>query len=45
MPDEPRERQGVAALLGYGLSDSSRMVDDYLRVTRRARRVVERLFY
>ena len=45
MPDEPRERQGVAALLGYGLGDSSRMVDDYLRATRRARRVVERLFY
>jgi glutamate-ammonia-ligase adenylyltransferase len=45
MPDQPRERAGVAALLGYGLGDSSRMVDDYLRVTRRARRVVERLFY
>lgn len=45
LPDQPRERAGVAALLGYGIGDSSRMVDDYLRVTRRARRVVERLFY
>jgi glutamate-ammonia-ligase adenylyltransferase len=45
MPDQPRERAGVAALLGYGIGDSSHMVDDYLRVTRRARRVVERLFY
>ena len=45
LPDQPQEQAGVAALLGYGVGDSGRMVDEYLRVTRRARRVVERLFY
>ncbi len=44
----PRDRQqldGVARLMGYPPGSASRLEDDYLRVTRRARRVFERLFY
>jgi glutamate-ammonia-ligase adenylyltransferase len=36
---------GVARLAGYPPASSGRMDDDYQRVTRRARAVVERLFY
>ena len=39
------ERAGVAHLLGYGLEGGERMVDDYLRTTRQARQVVERVFW
>ena len=45
LPTEPRERATVAFILGYPLGESMRMVEDYRRVTRRARSVVERLFY
>ncbi len=39
------DRAGVAHLLGYGMDQSERMVDEYLRTTRLARRVVERVFW
>jgi [glutamine synthetase] adenylyltransferase / [glutamine synthetase]-adenylyl-L-tyrosine phosphorylase len=45
LPREPRERQGVAYVCGYGADGAEEMVDDYLRVTRRARVVVDRVFW
>jgi glutamate-ammonia-ligase adenylyltransferase len=45
MVEQASDRAGVAHLLGYGMDQSERMVDDYLRTTRQARKVVERIFY
>lgn len=45
MVEQAGERAGVAHLLGYGMEHSERMLDDYLRTTRHARMVVERIFY
>jgi glutamate-ammonia-ligase adenylyltransferase len=45
MPRPSRERRAVAGILGYPLDQSDAMVNDYLRVTRRARAVVERVFW
>ncbi|MGI9085850.1 MAG: bifunctional [glutamine synthetase] adenylyltransferase/[glutamine synthetase]-adenylyl-L-tyrosine phosphorylase, partial [Aeromicrobium sp.] len=45
MVEQASERAGVAHLLGYGIDQSERMVDEYLRTTRHARRVVERVFW
>ena len=45
MVEQASERAGVAHLLGYGIDQSERMVDEYLRTTRLARRVVERVFW
>jgi len=45
VPTDIAELRGVAYALGYPLSDSGRLLEDYRRATRRARRVVERLFY
>ncbi|WP_332641865.1 bifunctional [glutamine synthetase] adenylyltransferase/[glutamine synthetase]-adenylyl-L-tyrosine phosphorylase [Aeromicrobium sp.] len=45
MVEQGADRAGVAHLLGYGMDESERMVDDYLRTTRLARKVVERIFY
>ncbi|MFD4909921.1 bifunctional [glutamine synthetase] adenylyltransferase/[glutamine synthetase]-adenylyl-L-tyrosine phosphorylase [Kitasatospora purpeofusca] len=44
-PADTRELAGVARYLGYGAGHSGEVVDDYRRTTRRARSVVERLFY
>jgi glutamate-ammonia-ligase adenylyltransferase len=44
-PGDARELSGVARYLGYGAGHSGELVDDYRRTTRRARAVVERLFY
>ncbi|WP_059008916.1 bifunctional [glutamine synthetase] adenylyltransferase/[glutamine synthetase]-adenylyl-L-tyrosine phosphorylase [Streptomyces specialis] len=44
-PTDPRESAAVARFLGYGPGEVGRMLDDYRRTTRRARAVVERLFY
>ncbi len=44
-PVDTRELAGVARYLGYGAGHSGEVVDDYRRTTRRARSVVERLFY
>jgi [glutamine synthetase] adenylyltransferase / [glutamine synthetase]-adenylyl-L-tyrosine phosphorylase len=45
MVEAASERAGVAHLLGYGIDGSEHMIDDYLRTTRLARRVVERVFW
>jgi glutamate-ammonia-ligase adenylyltransferase len=45
VPRDPRERAAVASVLGYGPGESDEMVNDYLRTTRRARGVVERVFW
>ena len=42
---DARERAAVAHIRGYGPLESDELVNDYLRVTRRARKVVERLFW
>jgi glutamate-ammonia-ligase adenylyltransferase len=45
LPHDVRERAAVAHICGYGPGESDAMVNDYLRVTRRARQVVERMFW
>jgi glutamate-ammonia-ligase adenylyltransferase len=45
LPRDTRERAAVAHIRGYAPGESDRMVDDYLRETRRARQVVERVFW
>ena len=45
VPTDLRDRAGVAHVLGYPAGESGRLLEDYRRVTRRARQVVERLFY
>ncbi|RMI38439.1 bifunctional [glutamine synthetase] adenylyltransferase/[glutamine synthetase]-adenylyl-L-tyrosine phosphorylase [Streptomyces triticirhizae] len=44
-PTDSRETAAVARYLGYEPGTAGRMLDDYRRVTRRARGVVERVFY
>ena len=44
-PGDGRELAAVGRYLGYGPGQVGDMVDDYRRITRRARAVVERLFY
>ncbi len=45
LPHDTRERAAVALIRGYAPGESDELVNDYLRVTRRARQVVERLFW
>lgn len=45
MVEEAGERAGVAHLMGYELDEAEIMVDDYLRMTRHAHQVVERIFW
>jgi len=45
LPSSPVERRAVASILGYPAGQTGRMVDDHLRLTRRASTVVERLFW
>jgi glutamate-ammonia-ligase adenylyltransferase len=45
LPRDARERSAVASILGYGAGRSDEMVNDYLRTTRRARAVVDRIFW
>src|SRR5262249_54401460 len=45
LPTDKVELERLALLLGYVHHPHSTMRDDYRRVTRRARRVVERVFY
>ncbi|MER7761370.1 bifunctional [glutamine synthetase] adenylyltransferase/[glutamine synthetase]-adenylyl-L-tyrosine phosphorylase [Streptomyces sp. NPDC097619] len=44
-PTEARELAAVGRYLGYGPGRAGEMLDDYRRVTRRARAVVDELFY
>ncbi|MFC7502525.1 bifunctional [glutamine synthetase] adenylyltransferase/[glutamine synthetase]-adenylyl-L-tyrosine phosphorylase [Nocardioides sp. CPCC 206347] len=39
------ERRATAGILGYQLDETDRVLDDYLRITRRARAVVDRVFW
>ena len=45
LPSDLRDLDGVARIVGYPPSSPAEIVDDYQRVTRRARSVVERVFY
>jgi glutamate-ammonia-ligase adenylyltransferase len=45
LPGDNRELASLAELLGYGSGESSHLLADYRRVTRRARAVVERIFW
>ncbi|GAB3858773.1 bifunctional [glutamine synthetase] adenylyltransferase/[glutamine synthetase]-adenylyl-L-tyrosine phosphorylase [Nocardioides maradonensis] len=44
-PRAPLERRAVALILGYPLDHTDEVVNDYLRATRRARLVVDRVFW
>jgi glutamate-ammonia-ligase adenylyltransferase len=45
LPSDRADLERLALLLGYVHRPYSTLRDDYRRVTRRARRVVERVFY
>ena len=45
VPTDVRELAAVGRILGYPQGESGALVEDYRRTTRRARLVVERLFY
>lgn len=45
IPSDSRELASLAELLGYGPGESSHLLADYRRVTRRARAVVNRVFW
>ncbi len=45
LPSDPRTRTTMAAVLGYPPGGSDEMVNDYLRTTRRASAVVDRVFW
>ncbi|GAA2110296.1 bifunctional [glutamine synthetase] adenylyltransferase/[glutamine synthetase]-adenylyl-L-tyrosine phosphorylase [Microlunatus panaciterrae] len=44
-PTDSRELAAVAELMGYGPGEASHLLADYRRVTRRARTVVDRVFW
>ncbi|HET7327495.1 MAG TPA: bifunctional [glutamine synthetase] adenylyltransferase/[glutamine synthetase]-adenylyl-L-tyrosine phosphorylase [Nocardioidaceae bacterium] len=45
LPREPKERARVAHVCGYGSDGAEALFDDYLRTTRRARQVIDRVFW
>jgi glutamate-ammonia-ligase adenylyltransferase len=45
LPHDSRERAAVARILGYGPGETAAMVNDYQRTARRARLVVDRIFW
>jgi glutamate-ammonia-ligase adenylyltransferase len=45
LPRDVRELGAVASVLGYQAAESDELVNDHLRCTRRARSVVERVFW
>ena len=45
IPSDHRELAVLAELLGYGPAGSSHLLADYRRITRRARQVVDRVFW
>jgi len=44
-PSDGRALERVARLMGHGPGESGRLIEDHLRTTRRARAVVDRVFY
>ncbi|GAB2982672.1 bifunctional [glutamine synthetase] adenylyltransferase/[glutamine synthetase]-adenylyl-L-tyrosine phosphorylase [Nocardioides montaniterrae] len=44
-PRAPLERRAVACILGHPIDRTDELVNDYLRATRRARSVVEKIFW
>jgi [glutamine synthetase] adenylyltransferase / [glutamine synthetase]-adenylyl-L-tyrosine phosphorylase len=45
VPRDPQTLAAVSRVLGYAPGESAAFVDDYRKITRRARSVVERVFY
>jgi glutamate-ammonia-ligase adenylyltransferase len=45
VPGDTRDLAAIAHVLGYAPGRTGQLVEDYLRATRRARAVVERVFY
>ena len=45
LPRDARERAAVAAVLQYRPGESEAMLNDYLRTARRARGIVDRVFW
>ncbi|CAN5420277.1 bifunctional [glutamine synthetase] adenylyltransferase/[glutamine synthetase]-adenylyl-L-tyrosine phosphorylase [soil metagenome] len=45
LPRDARERAAVASILGYPAGNTDEMINDYLRTTRVARAVVDRVFW
>jgi [glutamine synthetase] adenylyltransferase / [glutamine synthetase]-adenylyl-L-tyrosine phosphorylase len=45
LPTRHRELDGIARIVGYPPASAGQLEEDYQRITRRARAVVERLFY
>ena len=45
VPTDVRELAGVGYVMGYPMGASGQLIEDYRRVTRRARQVVDRVFY
>src|SRR5690606_4362713 len=45
LPADRRQLEGIARLLGYPPRSATRLEEDYLRATRRSRKVFERVFY
>jgi len=45
LPTNLRDLDGVARIVGYPPSSAARLEEDYQRATRRARSVVQRVFY
>ncbi|HET6167963.1 MAG TPA: bifunctional [glutamine synthetase] adenylyltransferase/[glutamine synthetase]-adenylyl-L-tyrosine phosphorylase [Marmoricola sp.] len=45
LPSDSRERAAVARILGHGPGETAAMVNDYQRTARRARAVVDRIFW
>ena len=45
VPTDARDLAAVAHVLGYRPGESGALLEDYRRITRRARAVVERVFY
>jgi glutamate-ammonia-ligase adenylyltransferase len=45
LPHDGRERAAVARILGYAPGETAAMVNDYQRTARRARVVVDRIFW
>ncbi|WP_185996355.1 bifunctional [glutamine synthetase] adenylyltransferase/[glutamine synthetase]-adenylyl-L-tyrosine phosphorylase [Nocardioides campestrisoli] len=45
IPQDAREKAALTSVLGYEPGESDRMVNDYLRATRHAHAVVERVFW